>query len=161
MQHGNLVPLQNFRCADHRQLQQLGRADGPRGKNYFAARLDQAFAGGAADVNASATPAFEAQPQGMRMVADDEVGALFYRLQKCAPRMPAHAALLRDFEPSAAGVVTRIEIVGAGYAGLRRGVGESIQDFPRQALFLDAHLAAAGVKVPVATMAVLVPLEIR
>jgi hypothetical protein len=78
-------------------------------------------------------------------VHDRQVRSLRCRFQEGLGRVQADAAALVDLEVCAACVISAVEIVDLGNAELAGGFAEGVQDFPRQALALDAPLAAAAV----------------
>src|SRR5690606_15894711 len=73
---------------------------------------------------------------------------------------PAQAALLVHLEIAAALVVAAVEVIGLRDAALRRRRAEGIEDRPRQALRLDAPLAARAVELVGTLVMVLRALEV-
>src|SRR3546814_9749845 len=73
---------------------------------------------------------------------------------------PAQAAPLVHLEIAAALVVAAVEVLGLRDAALGRRCAKGIEDLPRQALRLDAPLAAAAVAFVAALVVVLRALEV-
>ena len=152
VRHGDAMPCQQRRRTDTRELQQLRRADCAGRQHHRAScaqRLHAAVVAAALDAGRrqrAVTASLEQHALHHRAGAHLQVAPALHRPQEGLAGIPAHAALLVDLEVADAFVVAAVEVIGGRDAGLLRGERKGVEQFPRQALALDAPLA--GVAMP-------------
>ena len=152
MHHRNAFGMQYIGRANARQLQQLGRVDGPGADNHFFGGSDVLHAVARPHIHAGAAHRaiglfFGDQAHGLRHGPHLKIGAaIALGAQKGFGGVPAQAVFLVDLKVAHAFVVARVEVGRGGNARLLRRFGERIQDVPTQALLFHAPFALAAVQ---------------
>ena len=139
----NAVLLQQRAGADARALQNLRAVDRTGGEYRFAPRFGKELLAAVHEFNAGDAPAVEAQAFDLRVGHHGEIGTRECRFEKSLRRADTHAAALVDFKTRGTGVVTLagVEIFNRRDTGFLRRIAKGIENFPLQALALDAPFA--------------------
>ena len=143
------VALQELARTYARELQNLRRVDGAGAQQYLALGMDGDHLAAGPDLGPGA--ALAATRQILQQQAADlgvgphlEIGAAIAGgAQKALAVFQRHPPLI-DLEIAHTLVVSAVEVIGGGDAGLLCGLSKSVQNVPAQALTFHAPLTAAA-----------------